>query len=156
VAGRLSVRQLDGICFWGNGDDSSMKVFWIEFGSHGKIRGFSLNWPSLERYKSQPTANPQQIIACIRAHKIIVIPNADEESILRGQALANAKKFTITKITPHYGEGFMEKRQRIMNHRNVFLPLRNWKQLPISEQQCLRPTLFSNSFVGSKQLIESQ
>lgn len=99
-------RQLDGICFWGNGDDSSNEGFWIEFGSHGKIRGFSLNWPSLERYKSQPTANPQQIIACIRAHKIIVIPNADEEKYFeRVKALANAKKFTITKITPHYGEG---------------------------------------------------
>jgi hypothetical protein len=99
-------RQLDGICFWGNGDDSSNGGFWIEFGSHGKIRGFSLTWPSLERYRSQPTASPQQIIACIRAHKIIVIPNADEEKYFeRVKTLANAKKFTITKITPYYGEG---------------------------------------------------
>ena len=99
-------RQLDGICFWGNGDDSSNEGFWIEFGSHGKIRSFSLNWPSLERYKNHQTASPQQIIACIQSHKIIVIPNADEETYFqRVKALANAKKITVTKITPCFSEG---------------------------------------------------
>ena len=99
-------RQLDGICFWGNGDDGPNEGFWIEFGSQGKIRAFSLNWPSLERDKSQQIASPQQIIACIRAHKIIVIPNAGEKKYFeRIKTLANAKKFTITKITPCYMEG---------------------------------------------------
>ena len=99
-------RQLDGICFWGNGDDGPNEGFWLEIGSHGIIRSFSLNWPSLERDKSHQTASPQQIIACIRAHKIIVLPNTDEEMYFqRVKALANAKKFTITKITPYYSEG---------------------------------------------------
>jgi hypothetical protein len=99
-------RQLDGVCFWGNGDDSSNDGFWIEFGRHGVVRGFSLTWPNLERHKSLPIVNPDEIIACIRAHKIIVIPNADEERYFdRVKALANARKFTITKITPYYMEG---------------------------------------------------
>jgi hypothetical protein len=99
-------RQLDGISFWSNGDDGSNEGFWIEFGSRGIIRSFSLTWPKLERCEIQPTTSPEQIIACIRAHKIIVIPNADEEKYFeRVKALANAKKFTITKITPYYGEG---------------------------------------------------
>lgn len=98
--------QLDGICFWSNGDDSANNGFWIEFGSRGIIRGFSLTWPNLERCESQSTASVEQIIACIRAHKIIVIPNADEEKYFdRVKALAKAKKISITKITPCYSEG---------------------------------------------------
>ena len=35
-----------------------------------------------------------------------MLPNADEEKYFeRVKALANAKKITITKITPYYGEG---------------------------------------------------
>jgi hypothetical protein len=98
-------RLLDGIAFWGNGDDSPNEGFWIEFGSHGMIRCFSVTWPNLERYESQPTASPQRIIACIRAQKIIVVPDGEERYFERVKALANAKKFTITGITPYYGEG---------------------------------------------------
>jgi hypothetical protein len=101
-------RQLDGICFWGNGDDSPNEGFWIEFGSYGQIRSFSLNWPNLERDKNQQTASPQQIVNCIKAYKTIVLPNADEEAYFkRVKTLANAKTFTITKITPYYCEGII-------------------------------------------------
>ena len=103
-------RQLDGICFWGNGDDGPNQGFWIEFGSHEQIRSFSLNWPSLERDKIQQTASVQQIIACIRAQKTIVISDTDEGNYFqRVKILANAKKFTITKITPYYSEGFFRE-----------------------------------------------
>jgi hypothetical protein len=98
-------RLLDGIAFWGNGDDNPNEGFWIEFGSQGMIRCFSVTWPNLERYESQPTASPQQIISCIRAHKVIVIPDGEERYFERVKALANAKIFTITGITPYYGEG---------------------------------------------------
>jgi hypothetical protein len=98
-------RLLDGIAFWGNGDDNPNEGFWIEFGNHGMIRCFSVTWPNLERYESQPTASPQQIIACIRACKVIVVPDGEERYFERVKALANAKKFTITGITPYYGEG---------------------------------------------------
>jgi hypothetical protein len=98
-------RKLDGVGFYGDANNGS-DGFSIEFGSHGQIRSFSLVWPNLENDQNSPTASPQQIIASIRAHKIIVIPNADEENYFqRVESLANAKTFTITKITPYYGEG---------------------------------------------------
>jgi hypothetical protein len=100
-------RKLDGILFWSSGtEDDSVDGFWIEIGSHGQIRAFSLVWPDLKRDELQPAASPQQIINCIRAQKTIVLPNAGEETYFqRIKALANAKTFTITKITPYYREG---------------------------------------------------
>jgi hypothetical protein len=98
-------RKLDGIGFYGDANNGS-DGFSIEFGGRGQIRSFSLVWPNLEHNQNSPTASPQQITACIRAHKIIVIPNADEDNYFeRVKSLANAKTFTITKITPYYGEG---------------------------------------------------
>jgi hypothetical protein len=99
-------RQLDGFFFTDIGDNGANGGFWIEFGSHEQIRAFSLVWPDLKRDKFQKTASPQQIIVCIEAHKIIVLPNAGEEKYFeRVKSLANAKTFTVTKITPNYGEG---------------------------------------------------
>jgi hypothetical protein len=100
-------RKLDGILFWSSGtEDEDVGGFWIEFGSHGQVRAFSLVWPDLERSELQQIASPQQIIACIRTQKIIVIPNANEETYFqRIKKLATAKKFIITKITPYYIEG---------------------------------------------------
>jgi hypothetical protein len=102
VYGVFLPRQIDGIQVC----DESEGFSFQQFGSHGKIRCFLLALPNLEREQKSPTASPQQIIACIRAYKIIVIPNGDEEKYFeRVKALANVKKFTITKITPFYGEG---------------------------------------------------
>ncbi len=100
-------RKLDGMMFWSSGtEDNHVDGFWIEFGSHGQIRAFSLVWPDLKRDELQPAARPQQIIACIQAQKIIVLPNANEKTYFRRiKALANAKTFTITKITPYYSGG---------------------------------------------------
>jgi hypothetical protein len=100
-------RQLDGIPFFsadGNGDGA--EGFGMEFGSYGIIRSFSLCWSEVSRYQSEQTANPQEIIHCILAQKTIVMPNVDEEDYFaRLKQLANAKKLTITKITPCYGLG---------------------------------------------------
>lgn len=100
-------RQLDGIKFMSIGNDGFIiEGFYIEFGNRGQIRTFTLVWPEFIRDKKSRTASPQQIIACIRARKIIVIPNAGEETYFqRVKALANVKTFTITKITPYYSEG---------------------------------------------------
>jgi hypothetical protein len=99
-------RVLDGIYFWGNGDDGPNEGFWIEFGSSEKIQVFSLNWPNLKRFENQQAASLQQIIACIKAQKTIVLPNPNEETYFqRIKTLATAKKFIITKITPYYSEG---------------------------------------------------
>jgi len=106
-------RQLDGFCFWGTGDNGPNAGLWIEFGSQGKIRGFSLRWPELVRYKNDQTASLQQITACIRAHKVVVIPDpADGSYFERLKNLANAKNFTITKITPYYGDGVLGETPR--------------------------------------------
>ena len=87
-------------------EDGGIDGFWIEFGSRGKVRSFSLVWPDLQQEELQQTASPQQIIACIRAHKTIVLPNAGEETYFqRIKVLAEAKTFIITKVTPYYSEG---------------------------------------------------
>jgi hypothetical protein len=99
-------RHLDGISFWGNGENGNDEGFWIEFGSHGQVRAFSLVWPDLKRSELQRTASPQQIIACIRAFKTMSLPNGNETDYFRRiKNLAKAKKLTITKITPYYSEG---------------------------------------------------
>ena len=100
-------RQLDGVAFFSaDNEGEGAEGFSVEFGSRGQIRSFSLVWPNLERDKDSLTASPLQIINCIRAQKTIVLPNPDEETYFqRITTLANAKTFTITKITPYYGEG---------------------------------------------------
>jgi hypothetical protein len=99
-------RQLDGIAFFSADDEGTgAEGFSIEFGSDGQIRFFSFRWSTVERYESQQTASTQEITHCIRAHKTIVLPNPDEEDYFaRLKTLAGAKKLTITKITPYYGE----------------------------------------------------
>jgi hypothetical protein len=99
-------RKLDGIFFLGSGDNGWNEGFWIEFGSYGQIRSFSFSWPDLKRNQIQSTASSQQLITCLRAHQMILLPNTDEEKYFeRIKNLTNAKKFTITKITPYYGDG---------------------------------------------------
>jgi hypothetical protein len=100
-------RRLEGIDFFSANDDGDgSEGFVIEFGSYGLIRFFSLCWSEVARYKSQQTASPQEIIHCIRAHKTIVMPGVDEQDYFaRLKTLASAKKLTIIKITPCYGEG---------------------------------------------------
>jgi hypothetical protein len=99
-------RQFDGISFFSAADDGeSAEGFSIEFGERGKIQGFSVRWSDVERYKNERTASPDEIIRCIRAHKAIVMPNFRDDDFATLKKLATAKKFTITKITPYYGEG---------------------------------------------------
>jgi hypothetical protein len=102
-------RQLDGIAFFSaDNEGSGAEGFSIEFGSDGQIRSFSLRWSNVERFGSQKTASSQEIIHCIRAHNTIVLPSPDEEDYFaRLVKLANAKKLTVTRITPYYGEGVL-------------------------------------------------
>ena len=61
-------RQLDGIAFFSaDGDGEGAEGFSVEFGTHGRIREFSLRWPDLARHKLEPTATPRQIVGCLRA-----------------------------------------------------------------------------------------
>jgi len=105
--GVFLARQIDGIDFFSRmNDGDGAEGFSVEFGSHGKIRAFSLTWPKLEKQEICQIANPQQLIACIRAHKIVVVPNGNEENFFgRLKTLSKAKKLTITKMTPYYRDG---------------------------------------------------
>jgi hypothetical protein len=93
-------RQIDGIQVYGGAEG-----FQIWFDKQ-RVLQFCLIFPKLERDNQSQVASPQEIIHCIRAHKAIVLPNPDEEDYFaRLKKLANAKRLTITKITPYYGEG---------------------------------------------------
>jgi hypothetical protein len=95
-------RRIDGIQIY----DESEGFSFQQFGSPKKIRCFSLALPNLEHGQNSPTASPQQIFACIRAFKTPSLPNGDEPDYFgRIKNLAKAKRLTITKITPYYGEG---------------------------------------------------
>ena len=94
-------RQIDGIQFYDDTEGFSFQ----QFGSHGKIRCFRLALPNLEREQNSPTADAQQIISCIRGFKTAVVPDDKPNYFARVKNLANARKFTITKITPYYSEG---------------------------------------------------
>lgn len=95
-------RQVDGIQFQNDSEGFAIQ----QFGKEEKVRNFCLTWPNLERDQQSQTATPQQIITCIRAFKTPVAPNDDEPDYFsRVKNLAEAKKLTITKITPYYGEG---------------------------------------------------
>ena len=77
----------------------------MEFGEHGKIQSFWVRWSKLERYKNERTATQDEITRSIGAHKAILMPYFRVDDFERLKNLATAKKFTITKITPYYGEG---------------------------------------------------
>lgn len=95
------VRKLDAVDFQ---EDS--EGFSIEFGSHGIIRSFALNWPNLQRDREFHTVSPGQIIGFIRAHKSPVFPNKNETTFFeRIKSLSQTKTLIITKISPRYGEG---------------------------------------------------
>jgi hypothetical protein len=117
-------RQLDGVAFFSADDTGSdTEGFAIEFGSHGQIRSFCFRWSALERYESQQTASVQEISRCIMAHKTIVLPNLDEaDYFARLRTLATAKKLTITKITPVYGEGIFGEPQANNAHCKFATP----------------------------------
>jgi hypothetical protein len=98
-------RKLDGIGFFGDANDIS-EGFSIEFGSHGQIRSFELVWPNLKPDQNNRTASRDEIIRCIREQRILIFPDNDEPNYFeRVKGLASARTFTITKITPYYGEG---------------------------------------------------
>jgi hypothetical protein len=100
-------RKLDELLFWSDGmEDGNFDGFWMEFGSYGRIRAFSLVCRELKQVQLQSAASPPQIMACIRALKTILLPNRNESDYcVRLKNLSKARKLIITKITPYYREG---------------------------------------------------
>lgn len=105
--GLFLARQLDGVDFFSaDNTGGGAEGFSIEFGSHGEVRCFSLQWSEFTRYSKQKTASVPEMIQGIRAHLDLVLPKGDEENYFaRLKTLATAKRLTITKITPYYGNG---------------------------------------------------
>jgi hypothetical protein len=101
-------RQLDGLMFFTSDDQGDgAEGFFFELGRYKKIHAFSVRWSDVEREQSQPIANPQEIIRCIRAQKVIVLPDpGDEAYFAKIKQMATAKRFVISKITPYYADGF--------------------------------------------------
>jgi hypothetical protein len=97
-------RQLDGLMFFSPDDQGDgAEGFFFELGSYGKILAFSVRWSNVERYQIQPVASPQEIIRCIRARKVIVLPDNDGDTYFaKIKQIATAKRFVISKITPYY------------------------------------------------------
>jgi hypothetical protein len=95
-------RQIDGIRFQDDSEGFSIQ----QYGKDRKLRCFGLTLPALQRTKEDTTASPQEIIGCIRAFKTPILPNGEEaDYFARVKTMAKAKRLTITKLTPYYGEG---------------------------------------------------
>jgi hypothetical protein len=104
-------RMVDGIPFFtGDEEGDGGEGFSVEFGSNGKIRSFFLWWSDIRRGEKVSTASPQEIIHNIQMHKILVLPDANEEDYFtRLKKLANAKRVVVTKISPFCFEGVFGK-----------------------------------------------
>lgn len=78
----------------------------ITFGGQAQLRGFCLLWPDLKVDAVHPLASPEQMTQSIRAHKTVLALTGDGSmDWAKLKALSTARKVTITKITPYYGEG---------------------------------------------------
>jgi hypothetical protein len=95
-------RQIDGIQF----QDASEGFSIQQYGKNRKLRNFNITLPTLQRTKDETASSPQEIIACIRASKVPIMPNGDEADFFgRVTAMAKAERLTITKLTLYYIEG---------------------------------------------------
>ena len=113
-------RQIDEIPI----HDESEGFSFQQFGNPKKIRCFSLALPNLRRIQNSQAASPQQIIACIRAFKTPSPPEGEETDFFgRIKNLAKARKLTITKITPYYGEGIYGETPTNNEPPKVVMPL---------------------------------
>src|ERR1041385_3720478 len=103
--GMYLARKLDGVSFFWDGREAS-EGFSIELGAAGQVRAFSFDWPELQPEEQYATASCDEITACIRAQKILVLPEGEETNYFgRVQDLASAKTLTITRLAPYYMEG---------------------------------------------------
>jgi hypothetical protein len=98
-------RRLDGIGFFDLHDSGWNQGLSFGVGSHGTIRSFFLDWTDLIPKEPAQTATPEEIIACIRAFKTILWPVNETNHLERLKVFGNARKLTVTRITPYYNEG---------------------------------------------------
>ena len=89
--GIMVTRQVDGIRFAGS---SGRGGLYIEFANQSKLHALTMNWRNLQPHQRHKTANPNAIVAWVAAGKAVE-PNPAEDA-------SQARKLTITKITPYY------------------------------------------------------
>ena len=119
TAGVFLPRQIDDIEFY-----AEDQGFQFRMGKDGKLLGFYLFWSNLERERSCQTASSQQIIACIRAFKTPSPPDGEEVDYFgRIKKLTDAKKLTITKVTPYYAGGIYGETPTNNEIPKVVMPL---------------------------------
>jgi hypothetical protein len=94
-------RQIDGIQTF-----DEVQGFQLQYDNHGKVLQFGLVFPNLERTEQSAVATQQQLIACIRGFKTLLLPDEDElDYFARIKSFASTRKLTVTKITLFYTEG---------------------------------------------------
>ncbi|HEY3761058.1 MAG TPA: hypothetical protein VGN23_04865 [Verrucomicrobiae bacterium] len=94
LRGVAFARRIDGV------RESRGWCFMIHFRSHGEIEDFSLYWRNLLPLVSHPTLTPSQIVKAIKDGQAMLPPQFDDVA-----GIADAKAFTVTKITPRYFNG---------------------------------------------------
>jgi len=100
------------------------KVFQLSLEVAGKFVPFFFVWPNLESdHKSLAASLTNYPVHS--EHKVIVLPDDEPNYFGRIKMLAKAKAFTITKITPYYGEGVLGKcrKRRVTGNCNSFREL---------------------------------
>jgi hypothetical protein len=108
VGGVFLPRQLDGIPFF-----DGTEGFHVMLCKDTKIRSFCLMWPNLERDQIEATATPQEIIRCIEGNRAVLVPgDAEGNYFTQVKQVEQARRLTITRITPYYGEGMLGEEPR--------------------------------------------
>jgi hypothetical protein len=100
-------RRLDGLAFFTDGIGDGGDGFYMELGDSGAIECFMLRWSDFKPYQTQAVAGARDIVRCVQARKILVIPDANEpveQYYGRLRALSGARKLTVTRVTPYYYE----------------------------------------------------
>lgn len=94
MRGTMYARQIDGIRICSAGGRGGLM---IDFGNHAKVGRLDLNWRTLQPGQRYRTASAKEIVALIKGGKA-VLPEQNVDL----NALSQARKFTITKVTPYY------------------------------------------------------
>jgi hypothetical protein len=92
--GTMYARQIDGIRFAGEG----WRGLAIDFSNDAKISSLELNWRNLQPLERRRTATKGELLSWIRDGRG-VIPLTQNANL---DELAQAKKLTVTGITPYY------------------------------------------------------
>ena len=135
-------RRIDGVDFFGN---ELVEGFSLDLGGKGYVRGFALVWSELKPLPASLLASPEQLIECMRALKVILLPMENEPDYFnRLKSFVRAKKLTITKITPRFSEGVFGELPKETNEAVKLLsPMAELEAVAEFENSSLTATIVS-------------